>query len=527
MKTDHALVFESLPTSGLANQLRGLTSAILLAQDTSRDFYLSWNKHQDMPDISLADLFREPTFADTSITGDSFSWLQRRRFVHRDRELLGLSGRLKKALYAHHQFNSLGIDMTANALRPSEPLILISSYYSYAMSGESDLHFYQRRHALYQEFLPVPDVEEAVLGFTQENFGAHTLGIHLRTGISMRNAKEGIADANHFWPEGIPFPLFFELIDDEIGAHPDTRILLATDNTRESAPITERYGDRILMYPKKTDDGMVGRSALADQKGALIDLLLLARCQKIIGTYNSTFSYEAAVMGDVPLLEMSPMGLRQQQKLGGDQPILVDFRDRILCPIAHHWKADDVTRAQARNSGEGAHPSVSRFRQEIQRQSNAIVLDYHAETGQYPLVAGAVPDSLFYVFEENPENVPLLMANIRLNNLDGRITVITSAATHDGSVRTLPRQTIDELVATENLKHVSLIRGRADGDMDAMLRGAHRTLEVHQPRIWLENTRKPEDQATRIQTLPEIHGYHVEVTESGDFLCVPADAAKR
>lgn len=337
MALTNSLIFESLPTSGLANQLRGLTSAILLAQDLEREFHLSWNKHQDMPDTTLSDLFAEPTFPFTQIVGESFSWLQRRRFVRRDREIAGLFDRIQKILYRHHQFNALGIDMMAKAIRAAEPLLVISSYYSYSHQATSDLQFYRRRHELYKRFIPVPEVKQAVDSFIADSFAPHTIGIHLRTGISMRNASEGIVDANHFWPRGIPFPLFFELIDDEIRSHPETRIFLATDNTLESAPIADRYGERVVMYPQNTDGGMVGRSALTDQKGALIDLYLLSRCQKLIGTYNSTFSYEAAVIGDVPFVEMSPSGLRQNQDLGNGKTVIIDFRDRTLRPLGHIW----------------------------------------------------------------------------------------------------------------------------------------------------------------------------------------------
>ena len=525
MARNQTLVFESLQTSGLANQLRGLTSAILLAEDMGREFYLSWNKHQDMPDMSLSDLFREPTFANTSITGDSLSWLQRKRCVHRDRELLTLTDRLKKILYPHHQFDSLGIDMVANALDPTESMLLISSYYSYAMQGESDLRFYQRRHTLYQEFLPVPEVDDAVRGFAQEHFAAHTLGIHLRTGISMRNKQEGIADANHFWPEGIPFPLFYEVVDSEIEAHPDTRILLATDNTKESAPIMERYGDRVIMYPKKTDGGMVGRSALADQKGALIDLLLLSRCQKIIGTYNSTFSYEAAVIGDVPFIEMSPMGLRQQQPHGPEKAVLIDFRDRTLCPLAHNWKAHDKIRASAQDSDRGKSPSLIDFGRELAREPEAVVLDCHGDTGRYSLLARSAPHSLFYTFEESPERVQLLASNIRLNNLDSRVIIVGNGATHTEPVRTLPSQTIDELVNNENLKAVTLIRDRVDSGLKKRLEGARRTLSLLRPRLWLENTRPsrshPESERKPLEALPQLAGYRVDFTDSGDFLCLP------
>ena len=44
-----AVVFETVPNGGLANQLRGMTSSMLLAQELKRDFFLNWNPHEDIP----------------------------------------------------------------------------------------------------------------------------------------------------------------------------------------------------------------------------------------------------------------------------------------------------------------------------------------------------------------------------------------------------------------------------------------------------------------------------------------------
>ena len=57
------------------------------------------------------------------------------------------------------------------------------------------------------------------------------------------------------------------------------------------------------------------------------------------------------------------------------------------------------------------------------------------------------------------------------------------------------------------------------------LEGARRTLSLLRPRLWLENTRPsrshPESERKRLEPLPQFAGYRVDLTDSGDFLCLP------
>ncbi len=506
-----AIIFESLPTSGLANQLRGLTSAMLMAEDLGRELHLSWNEHQDMPDTSLSDLFSEPILTPTTLSGSSFSRLEQWRFCHRNREVLNLRDQLKRAVFPHHQFNSIGCDMVATGINPASRRILISSYYSYSLRRIPDPVFYRRRNRAYQSFVLVPELDQAIKKFEANAFGDHTLGIHLRTGVSIRNAKMGIHAGSHFWPEGIPFQTFFTLIDEEIDAHPGTKILLATDNLSVCDPLLSRYEDRIIMYPKPTDNGMIGRSSLADHKNALVDLFLLARTQKLIGTYNSTFSYEAAVIGDVPFIEIGPMGTRQIQNIAKKRPVILDFRDREIRPVGHQWLKEDRTRANFSDPGTGRNQDLEFLWEQLQAIENPVVIDFGAGTGACSLLAKHVEGSRFYSFEEDPELSEILDSHIKLNNIESRVEIVNCAP-----------KNVDEFSASRNLGQLDFIRIRFDSTTPGVIRGAAGTIGRFSPGMMIDfgHLRGRELKAGKasILDLRELRDYKVSNTAGGGSL---------
>ena len=73
---------------------------------------------------------------------------------------------------------------------------------------------------------------------------------------------------------------------------------IATDDRDELKNLEDRYGDRIISYREKT----WGRDTPEAIKDALIDILCLSRCTKIIGSSGSGFSLVAAGMGDIELI---------------------------------------------------------------------------------------------------------------------------------------------------------------------------------------------------------------------------------
>ena len=115
------------------------------------------------------------------------------------------------------------------------------------------------------------------------NFGKDTIGIHIRR----TDNKKSVLFS--------PTELFVERIDQEITENKNVKFYLATDDLNEERFMKQRYGDRIICYPKTSLD----RNNPQAIKEALIDLYHLSKCSKIFASYYSSFSDVAAMWGNI------------------------------------------------------------------------------------------------------------------------------------------------------------------------------------------------------------------------------------
>lgn len=144
----------------------------------------------------------------------------------------------------------------------------------------------------------------------------NAVGIHIRWTDNIKAYK--------FWTNGYPdfnpnyvskLEGFQKYIENRFTTEPDLRIFLATDNKKIEGNFKKLYGNNVIVYPKKYKRrklylsyrksgfrGLVGRTSSIED--ALIEMLLLSRCQMILGTYFSSFSKFSAVWGNTDYFEV-------------------------------------------------------------------------------------------------------------------------------------------------------------------------------------------------------------------------------
>jgi hypothetical protein len=113
-----------------------------------------------------------------------------------------------------------------------------------------------------------------------------TVGIHLRRTDNAR-AKQAS-----------PTDLFIAAMERELEMNAASRFFLATDDPEEEILLQKRFGDRLIMHPKRSrrrDDPL----AIQD---AVVDLYCLAACRRIYGSFWSSFSETAQQLGSAELL---------------------------------------------------------------------------------------------------------------------------------------------------------------------------------------------------------------------------------
>jgi hypothetical protein len=128
---------------------------------------------------------------------------------------------------------------------------------------------------------PLPAIRDRAAALGAE-LSADTVGVHVRRGDFRRPYRPAQNDAH-----------FFAAMDAVLRDRPDARFVLATDSSETERLFIDRYRARIVSHPKPTR----ARDQAEAIRDALVDLLLLARCGHIIGTYSSTFSEVAWWMG--------------------------------------------------------------------------------------------------------------------------------------------------------------------------------------------------------------------------------------
>ena len=115
-------------------------------------------------------------------------------------------------------------------------------------------------------------------------FDAHTVGVHIRRTDNVRSIEDS------------PLYLFVGEMERILRQEPLTRFFLATDDAGVMRELTGRFGDKLIC-----GDDNVSRDTLRGMMHATADLWALASTSRILGSFYSSFTDLAAVLGDIPL----------------------------------------------------------------------------------------------------------------------------------------------------------------------------------------------------------------------------------
>lgn len=148
---------------------------------------------------------------------------------------------------------------------------LITSWWSFY--GEATLDF--SMFALHQQ--QQEEVDEV-----SRTFANNTIGVHIR--------RTDNVNAIRFSPTNAFVAAMKQCIADDRG----TRFFLTTDCADTERVIKSVFGDRIV-----TRNRSISRTSAEGMRDAVVDLFLLSRTSRILGSYYSTFSETAASIGRI------------------------------------------------------------------------------------------------------------------------------------------------------------------------------------------------------------------------------------
>lgn len=265
-----------VPSGGLANRMRAIASAHILAKKTGSSLQVVWFKEKNILNAHFFDLFqpidsnmlkiREANLADYLLNQPP-----------RKRNLW-LTSIPQFIIYDKRLDENQTFECVCNKFNFKN---WISGNNCYMVSYKDIMPV---TDGLYLDlFKPQSKIQKDIDAFTNR-FSSHTVGFHIRRTDHVAAIQNS------------PIELFIEAADKEILTHDDTKLFLASDSTEVKDIFKKRYGNRLITNTKKTS-----RDSASGISDGITDMWSLASTKKIYGSCQSTFSIAAAQIGSVPI----------------------------------------------------------------------------------------------------------------------------------------------------------------------------------------------------------------------------------
>lgn len=254
---------------GLGNRIRAIGSAAAIAARSQRELVIVWEADHHC-ECEFNDLF--------DYSGKVFT----RSFI----------GEAHKTMDV---YNYMEIEHGAVKDRPIEVNADKHLYLRSAYTFNSPLSDWSNEDQFIKELRPSKQVLDLIAPFKVDGYiAAHIrmeagAGLDSNTYDSIENWTQEGHNQLQYWREKSHYSVFLKRIDELIELDSTLKLFLATD-LQETYDIFEQYyGERLVYLKRKTFDRSKEQMIYA-----LADMLLLSRCQKLLGSTWSSFS-EAAM----------------------------------------------------------------------------------------------------------------------------------------------------------------------------------------------------------------------------------------
>lgn len=269
-------------SGGLANRMRAVASGLTLSQDTGVPLSIIWYRDWGL-NATPEQLFRHADWMEITTVPKTLEYGVKWELPRKKNLYIS-------TLYQHKNFSHILVDdvYPMNHLRETgedfRRLVTDSSKSIYIYSG---CPFYDFRTDFYRElFIPTPEIKERVDEITSA-FENNTVGLHIRRTDNVMSRKYS------------PTSLFIDEINKELATNPETMFYLASDDPEIKKEFKEKYGNHIIVSTLSSDRGSV-----QGIKDAFTELLVLSRCRLLLGSWWSSYSMSAPLLGDVELKQL-------------------------------------------------------------------------------------------------------------------------------------------------------------------------------------------------------------------------------
>ena len=250
------------PKGGLANRLRALASAQILAEYTGRKLFVNWVPAHKC-NVEWEELFVN-------------------RLEHSPFPLSSFQAGVN--LYDDGDYTAgFYWDMPRLLISNNSDVVAVHTCRNFQSMKMTQEEYKNAKSFFYKSLQPVSVIQKIVSDMRKEYFEKHdVVGIHIRR-------TDHLFFINKDPRLVCPIDQFIETMTGILKNNPRTKFFLATDDKNEETRIREIFKDAVIVYEKEN----VCRNTRRGMQDALIDWLLLSSTSKIIGSYMSSFTEEA------------------------------------------------------------------------------------------------------------------------------------------------------------------------------------------------------------------------------------------
>lgn len=264
------------PAGGMGNRMRAIDSAYRFCKQHNKSFKIYWWRYPGV-DVAFTDVFQPlDTVKDTYFNWvNVFDKIRRKsilgRFVLRCLEKMHIL-RVLNANEYEELFK--WVDAVKKGYKRDYLFHFISSFSAFDLDNMYD---FQRQLFVLQDALK-HKVELETVHFTE-----YTIGVHIRR------------TDNQISIEHSPLELFESRMQRELDNNAQTTFYIASDAADVKEYFKHKFGKHVLL-----PTGVLNNSSQEGIKQGMVELYALARTKGILGSYYSSFSTAAAMIGNIP-----------------------------------------------------------------------------------------------------------------------------------------------------------------------------------------------------------------------------------
>lgn len=262
------------PCAGLGNRLLGLGTAYSISRMLGRELLVVWKREAGC-NIAAERLFDLPVrVEEISENGWKKEPLAQMRGAKVQKKYRGMASRFLSCDDVEQIRRDEGYDGILSAIE-KEKIIYIKAFGPLCMP-EPDVFAFLK---------PAANIEAKGSALFSQLDGT-AVGVHIRR----TDHAEAIAHS--------PLSLFEERMRDEMRQDENVLFFVATDDANVKKEMRTALPDARIIF---SETSVLDRNAPEGIEDALVEMLALSKCRKILGSYNSTFGQLAAYLGRTPI----------------------------------------------------------------------------------------------------------------------------------------------------------------------------------------------------------------------------------